>query len=753
MTRIANLAETTEFTNDDVLVVSDGQLTRKITVNNFKTAFLNRASRTEAGIVRVGAGLEITEGGVLSVRNFSAYTLPQASVQTLGGIRVGPGLEIDSAGILRTTYTLPVATQSILGGVKVGSGVVISPDGALSVDVEGRDMFPTGVYAGPDNEIRIYVEGITARIREQSRGLLDISVVDSEVPSGFSNIRLLSTLQSQSANGPATPALVPGSVDIAVNLGFSSRKWNEVYANTVNGNLVGNVQGNTVGTHRGDVYAADESLAYNATNKEFNGSFIGDLAGNATTANRLQVPRKINNVFFNGTSDITVFDDTKVAKTGDSMSGLLLLSGNPVAPLHATPKQYVDNRDNLKLNLTGGTLTGFLTLNDAPQTAMHAATKDYVDGVAATKLNLSGGALSGPLLLHADPVSTFGAATKRYVDNTVDTSIAANNVILTAYIDSRDSLKLNLTGGILSGFLSLHADPSSDPHATTKRYVDTADTNLNSTLRAYTDAAAAPKVNRAGDTLTGFLSLHSAPIDASHATTKQYVDAADTLLNATLRSYIDARDNTKVDRAGDTLSGFLTLHSNPTANLHAVTKQYVDSADTNLNSTLRAYAESLSSPKVNRAGDTLSGFLTLHSNPTANLHAVTKQYVDSNILNLNDVLRSYIDSRDNTKLNITGGTLTGFLTLHSAPTLANHAATKAYVDSRLPPVTYWAGRTTVSNVAATYVNFPAGTKVAFWDERAYYAPANSNGGSAYITDWFRRVLEKTSSGSWVDVGA
>ena len=33
--------------------------------------------------------------------------------------------------------------------------------------------------------------------------------------------------------------------------------------------------------------------------------------------------------------------------------------------------------------------------------------------------------------------------------------------------------------------------------------------------------------------------------------------------------------------------------------------------------------------KVSKTGDAMSGFLTLHSNPTSNLHAATKQYVDS----------------------------------------------------------------------------------------------------------------------------
>jgi hypothetical protein len=74
--------------------------------------------------------------------------------------------------------------------------------------------------------------------------------------------------------------------------------------------------------------------------------------------------------------------------------------------------------------------------------------------------------------------------------------------------------------------------------------------------------------------------------------------------------------NNKVAKAGDTMTGKLTLDGDPTANLHAATKQYVDGAVQNASF-------------VEIAGDTMTGKLTLDGDPTANLHAATKQYVDS----------------------------------------------------------------------------------------------------------------------------
>ena len=60
-------------------------------------------------------------------------------------------------------------------------------------------------------------------------------------------------------------------------------------------------------------------------------------------------------------------------------------------------------------------------------------------------------------------------------------------------------------------------------------------------------------------------------------------------------------------------------------------------------------------------GGTLTGALTLSGAPTSDLHAATKAYADL-------------------MLPLAGGTLTGFLTLHADPTSGTHAATKDYVD-------------------------------------------------------------------------
>lgn len=80
--------------------------------------------------------------------------------------------------------------------------------------------------------------------------------------------------------------------------------------------------------------------------------------------------------------------------------------------------------------------------------------------------------------------------------------------------------------------------------------------------------------------------------------------------------------NTKVNKAGDTMTGHLTLTGNPIINLDAATKQYVDASDTQVLATVRSGFLALS-------GGTMTGHLTLTGNPVDALNAATKQYVDA----------------------------------------------------------------------------------------------------------------------------
>lgn len=97
---------------------------------------------------------------------------------------------------------------------------------------------------------------------------------------------------------------------------------------------------------------------------------------------------------------------------------------------------------------------------------------------------------------------------------------------------------------------------------------------------------------------------------------------------------IDTAIATKVSKSGDTMTGKLTLDGAPTNNLHAATKKYVDDrGGTGEDATARAAAaaaQTTADAALPKTGGTMSGKIILDGNPTENLHAATKQYVDDN---------------------------------------------------------------------------------------------------------------------------
>jgi len=139
---------------------------------------------------------------------------------------------------------------------------------------------------------------------------------------------------------------------------------------------------------------------------------------------------------------------------------------------------------------------------------------------------------------------------------------------------------------------------------------------------------------------------------------------------------------------------------------------------------------------INKTGDTMTGFLTLHANPTSSLHAATKSYVDTKTVLPTTILYK------------TGGTMTGYLTLNANPTSSLHAATKAYVDSKTATSAYWAGAT--GNPGATlgvYAAYPTGTLVSMQYNfiETYWA---GNGGATRSVTQYLTYIKTASSNSW-----
>ena len=523
----------------------------------------------------------------------------------------------------------------------------------------------------------------------------------------------------------------------------------------------------------------------------------------------------------------------KLSLTGGTMTGLVTLSADPTANLHAATKQYVDTADTALSTRVTTLENSNATLNVDP------VTKTYVDAQDALKVALAGGTMSGLLTLSANPTAGLHAATKQYVDTadaglntrltTAEGTLSTLNTDATTktYVDSQDALKVAKAGDTMTGPLVLSADPTLALHASTKQYVDTQDAaldtrldaaeaslvalNTDATTKAYVDAQDALKVSKAGDTMSGLLTLSGAPSLNLHAATKAYVDSGDSALNtrlttaegtlatlntdATTKTYVDAQDALRVAISGSTMTGALVLSADPTAALQAATKQYVDTADAgldtrldaaeaslvtlNTDATTKTYVDAQDALKVSKAGDTMTGALTLSGAPTAGLHAATKTYVDSSIsthtaddsihitagqntfldaitvtsteVNRLSGVTSAVQGQLDSKLPLSGGTLTGNLvmtsgtvvTINTVPAASTDAVNKSYVDGLIQGLK-WKDTIVESNLVANGLNTAPASPVT---GQSYVV------GSAPVGVWaaFAGHLVTHNGTAWVDV--
>lgn len=372
-------------------------------------------------------------------------------------------------------------------------------------------------------------------------------------------------------------------------------------AGTITADLVGNVTGN--------VTAASGTSAFDTVTAN---RFIGaTLTGNASTTTRLVTPREINGVAFDGTADVTVpadaFTLTGTAIANNVVSSDLERVGtlveldvgtkitvnskieinavtDPIIQSNAElTLQVMDPGDNFSLKLISndtavtdgmGPLGGLVPITDLDGD-LGKSTRRFKNAYAETFTgNLTGTATNATASVTADNIAGGTAGGFVYQSG-------AGTTVVTAAGVPGQTIISNGTGAPYWGspsFQPLTFGNYLDGNGRTEypgAYAVTLDVDADTANTANKIVARDGSGNFSAGTITASLNGN-----ASTASTAAALSGSRTIngtvFDNTGNITITAEDPNSVDRAGDTMSGFLSLHADPTANLHAATKRYVD---------------------------------------------------------------------------------------------------------------------------------------------------------------------------------
>ncbi len=172
-------------------------------------------------------------------------------------------------------------------------------------------------------------------------------------------------------------------------------------------------------------------------------------------------------------------DGLRVAKTGDTMTGALVLpSTNPATDNEAARKGYVDT----KVAKSGDTMTGFLTLHANPTATSHASNKGYVDSSVATVATAAATAqtTANSAATAASNANTAAIAAQTSANSAATAASNANSNANNRVLRSGDTMTGNLA---VQGTITATGDITAFSDIRTKKNINNIDNALDKILK------------------------------------------------------------------------------------------------------------------------------------------------------------------------------------------------------------------------------------------------------------------------------
>jgi hypothetical protein len=480
-------------------------------------------------------------------------------------------------------------------------------------------------------------------------------------------------------------------------------------------------QSNTTGNIPSDVYALADWIACDGM------QWIKLPLGQANLiASEVAIVPAIGSLGANVQTGLTWLDANKLNLSGGTMTGGLIQSVGPGWGIDVLTTASIRAQGRMEIWSTlgigtGNTTAAGLSFNSADggyrrttwqTTGKNRWTLDIVGfetGAEAGsnfqlfRFNDAGTGIGAALTINrasglgtvaADPVSALGIATKQYVDTKVSTGVGAY---------------LPLAGGVMSGGISFGTMIAANPGDLTKHLmlhstghgIGVTSNRLNYNVPTGVSAhwfrqgnIDRVSIGSTGITLSANVDvlLSRVPGGDLHAVPKQYVDAADLLLKQKdddLQGQIDVLSenmffigglNAVTDAGNYTVASGFTDGDPLPAPQDAYKGFYV----------IVTQGGSPPAGNIPAASYALGDWIACDGVQWIRLPLGQADIVASNVAVVPPIgalgpdVQTALMWLDEYKVNTAGDLLTGFLTLHSDPTAAMHAANKSYVDNALP---------------------------------------------------------------------
>ena len=303
------------------------------------------------------------------------------------------------------------------------------------------------------------------------------------------------------------------------------------------------------------------------------------------------------------------------------------------------------------------------------------------------------------------------------VDSRIPTTLSAftndSNFATEAYSDQSeldanlytDAREIAITTAYTSAIAAASATGSSGSNA----YTDQEVANAITTMTAYTDqaetdaiATAATDATNKDTALQSAMQTYTDQAETDAVTTSNaYTDAREIAITTAYQTYADQAETDAKAYTDTRETAITTAYQTYADQAETDAKAYTDTRETAITTAYQTYADQAETDAKAYTDAREIAITTAYQTYADQAETDAKAYTDSEVANLVDSAPAVLDTLNElaaalgddpsfattvsndigTKVSKSGDTMTGDLTLAGAPTSANHAATKSYVDS------------------------------------------------------------------------